>query len=205
MLYGDSFQKVSYDASLGKEKGKYGDITVKPILTEDLFPDPSALTLDDCEYIDYVRYVHKRKVARMYAEELKALKKSVDDFSTRTKDETQLGEYLESDTTSNSDFTLQLVEHWYKTDEGKINCSIQIDGFEIKHIENYWEKTWRQNCRYPFNQIYRIRNFKSFWNSGEIDPIKDLIDLAEKKTYTGQLKPRIRRQRYDCSRGRRII
>jgi len=186
LIYGDAFQKVYYDSELGKEKGKIGDCVVKTVLTDDIFPDPSALCDDDLEYIDYVRYIHQNKVDRMFAEELAEAKMTAREFGTSTRAETEIEE-LSAETAQVSDFTVQVLEHWYKDQDGKINCSIQINGKEIKHIENYWENTWKQNNRFPFNHTWRIKKVKSYWNAGEIDPIKNLIDKADKFMETGLL------------------
>lgn len=186
LTLGDAFQKVYYDSELGKEKGKVGDVVVRTVLTDDVFPDPTAINDEDCEYFDYVRYIHQNKVARMFSEELAAMGKVITDFGTTSRVETELPE-LESETTQPIDFTVQVLEHWYKDKDNKVNCSILINGEEIKHIENYWENTWRQNNRFPFNHTWRIKKVKSYWNAGEIDPIKTLIDKANKMISMGLL------------------
>jgi hypothetical protein len=64
---GNAFWKVSWDGSI-KGLGYTGDIVVGNPDPANIFPDPNAYDIDDCEYIIYAFRAHRRKLRRMFGE-----------------------------------------------------------------------------------------------------------------------------------------
>ena len=177
--YGDSIAKCYYDDFVINETGEQaGDIAIDFINNDDFFPDPTAVCLEDCEYVDYVIYMHKRKAQRVFEKELKENDIDIFDESTDSKTLTQNVSAGEN-SVDKSQHQVQIIEHWYKDDEGDIACSIQLNGKEIKWIEKFWEKTKSQNKSFPFVHFYRIRDERNFWNTSELKAIIPLINIAD--------------------------
>lgn len=173
--YGDSFAKAYYCDAMNRGKG---DIKIDFINTDDIFPDPSATCIDDCEYIDYTYYLHIQKVKRVFAKEIKAAGLNIDSLPTSVRSDTQT--VSDNDNTAYRDtYEIQIVEHWYKDNDGDIACSIMIGDKEIKHIAKYWKSTGSQNKNYPFIHFYRIRDERSFWNTSELKAIIPLANTAD--------------------------
>lgn len=171
--YGDSFIKVCYDAQFNG-----GDIKATFIKNDDIFPDPSAINLDECEYVDYVYYMHLQKIRRVFGEDIKKAGLEIEDIIPTSQSETRT---ISSTTIANADdYMVQVLEHWYRDDEGDIACSILINGKEIRHIPKYYENTKDQNKSFPFEQFYRIRDERSFWNASELKAILPLMFLIDK-------------------------
>lgn len=172
-LFGDSFFKVYYDAHADFDGGNNaGDIVVERIDIEDFFPDPNAKTINDCEYVDYAYYLHFRKIERIWGKELKKAGLQAEDLrgtDTLHKVFNEVGADM-----------VEVVEHWYKDNDGDIACSIQIDGKEVKFIEKYWQNTKSQNKNFPFVQFYTTKNLHGFWNISELKAILPYIDAADK-------------------------
>jgi hypothetical protein len=181
--YGDSFYKVSYDANKAFSDTIMGDIVIEPINIDDVYPDPSARTIDDCEFIDYVYYMHRERARRVFAEDLK--KKNVDIYEISTEQRTDTEAVTSGDNTEAEQFDVQIMEHWYRDTEGDICLSILINDTEIRHVKKYWDKTHTQNKLYPFVHFYSIRDDKSFWNLSELEIILPLVDIADEMMKCG--------------------
>lgn len=187
---GDAFWKAYWDNDM-RQGINEGDIRVKDVSPEDFYPDPAAVSLEECEYVDYVYSMHRVRFARTFAAELMQ--------QGLTADELMSGAYREEN--SLFDFTLgaddetdtiQVREHWFRQPEeqqingetiaaGVIACSIQAGGKELKYIPNYWERTWRQNRNFPFVHYWRIRDETQFWNKSELFAMRDMVDAGDRK------------------------
>lgn len=176
LKYADSLVKVFWDDTMPDGAGGYGDIRVEAVKIDDFFPDHNALCLEDCEYIQYVYYAHKNKVARMFRADLKRLKINIDELTSPLSSETEV---ITDTQRAVSDDRLQVLEHWYRDEEGDINCVILIDEIEIRHIKKYWQKTGLQNKLYPFVHFYKLRDERRFWNKSEIETIIPLVNAAD--------------------------
>lgn len=190
--YGDAFWKAYWDENM--MCGEYkGDIRVKDIPIEDIYPDPTAKKLEDCEYIDYVYSMHKFKFWRMYHRELTD--------KGYTLDNVMMQQYRPSDpildrkkTAQSRNDLVQVLEHWYRQpfdgdgyEAGDVACTIQAGGIEIKYIPKYWENTGVQNKNFPFVHYWCIHDETSFYNTSEIEPILGLIDTADRELAMGVL------------------
>lgn len=199
---GNAFWKVSFDYSQrdGEAQGK---IIIGNPDPANIFPDPAALELEDCEYIDYVYRMHKIKAGRVFKDDLKRLGLTVFDLAVD-------GLYQETeiyDTTTHDVMTdtLQVIEHWFKQpfdgsdtyeyttedgvthketvtwESGDIACTIIIGQREIRYIPKYWVNTGQQNKLYPFVKYCKVPINKSFWDRSELAPILDLVDAADRE------------------------
>lgn len=204
---GNAFWKVSYDYSKSGP-GYKGDIVVGNPDPASMFNDPSAVEIDECEYLIYSYRMHRMKAARVFKKDLERLEMSVYDLETN-------GDYSDteiynSQTHDINDDTLQIVEFWFRQpmdgketyeyeiegktvkkevvwEAGDIACSIMISDREIRYIPKYWDKTASQNKMYPFVKYCKIPVNKSFWDKSEIEPIKDLVDAADREFATAIL------------------
>jgi len=156
-----------------------GDIKIIDVAPECCFPDPSALTLDYCEYFNYVYSMHIRAARREFYKELKDKKITL---VADTKSDTKI---FNSQIQDPMDDCVQVIEHWYRDDEGDIACVILINGEEIKWIEKYWEETRAQNKRYPFIKYCKIQDENTFWDRSDLDNIKELVDAADREMAYG--------------------
>jgi hypothetical protein len=171
---GDFFWKVAFDGSI-KGPGYIGKITVGDPDASNMFPlHPNIKDLDEQEMVFYVYPIHRRAACRKWG-------KKIDDLSTNnTQFETEI--YSNTPRISEDDDMLQVIEAWYKDDDGDIACSVQIDFTEVQFIKKYWINTAASgNKMYPFVQGCKIPVDKSFWNKGEIEAIKDLVDTGDRE------------------------
>jgi len=194
--FGDAWWKAYYDESM-PFGARMGNIRVKDISVADVYPDPTARggDLEACEYVDYVYSIHKNKFYRLYAKELKKQGITLDDVldAYYTKEGEELLD-TESHPSGMLDDTVQILEHWFRqpydtkdAPAGSIACSMQVSGFEIKYIPNYWVNTGRQCQLFPFVHYWCIRDENSFYNRSELEPIIPLVDVANRALATGLL------------------
>ena len=180
--YGDGFYKVYYDANKLYADNERGDICIEPLNVDDIFPDPTASNLDDCEYIDYVYYIHRQKAKRLWGKLFKKAKIDINELITETPSITQP---LVSDSVAAISHEVQIVEHWYKDDEGDIALSMLINGKEFNHISKYWQETGEQNKLYPFIHFFTIKDERNFWNISELEVILPLCDIQNRMLNAG--------------------
>ncbi|MGE5328000.1 MAG: hypothetical protein ACM3KR_00630 [Deltaproteobacteria bacterium] len=188
----NAFWKVAFDDKL-QGPGYIGDITIGNPNPANIFPDPSAYDIDDCEYIIYAYRMHRRQARRVFGEIVDTVPNDNNHSDTEI-----YGGRVEITTsgsiTSNNgsqlylDNSLQVIEYWYKDDEGDIACSIQINETEVKHIPKYWKNTASSgNKMYPFVKYCKIPMQQSFWDKSEIETIIDLVDAADREFITAIL------------------
>lgn len=171
---GNAFWKLSFDKSI-TGPGYIGDIVIGNPDPANIFPDPSAYEIDDCEYIMYVYRIHRRKARRKWGKIIDELSDDSSHYET---------EIYESSDRSVDDETLQVIEYWYRDDDGDIACSITVGGREVQHIPKFWADTRMSgNQKYPFVKYCRIPVSKSFWDKSEIATIKDLVDAADREFF----------------------
>ena len=191
---GDAFWKAYWDETMPCGD-RQGNIRVKDVAPQDIYPDPTAGPegLQNGEYVFYVYTLHKLKFWRLYHEEITKRGKTLDEVVSATayreKDDI-LEPYTQS--TASRDDLVQVLEFWYRQPfdtkaarSGSVGCSIQAGGVELRHIPNYWERTGRQNDRFPFVHYWCIRDETQFWNKSELEPILSLVDAADRELATG--------------------
>lgn len=179
-ITGNAFFKVSWDGSI-QCMGAIGDIVIGNPDGANIFPDPNAYDVDDCEFLAYAFRQHRRKLRREHG--------AIIDNITNDGERTTTEIYGDNQNQSTmDDETLLVIEYWYRDDEGDIACSIQVNYVEVKHIPKYWVNTRHSgNKMYPIVKYGKIPVVKSFWDKGEIETIKDLIDAGNREFITAIL------------------
>lgn len=195
---GDAFWKAYWDGSM-RSGIHEGDIRIKDVSPEAIFPDPALKQsgeLSDGQYVAYVYTVHKVAFWQTYRKRLEKLGIQADEISSAAY--VQQGSVF--DLTSgidDSDDTVQILEFWFKwpdsrtvkdadgnsiqVEEGRVACSIQAGDIELKLIPDYWKRTGKQCRLFPFIHYWRIRDENSFWNKSELYPIISMVDAADRK------------------------
>ena len=177
---GNAFWKVAWDDTASSGPQTRGDIVIGNPDPANIFPDPSAYDVEDCEYVVYTYRVHRRKVRRTFGKIIDSITNDNEHGDTEIY-ETTAGRTIDDD-------TMQVVEYWYRDDEGDIACSIQVNNIEVKWIKKYWKNTRRSgNKMYPIIKYSKIPVRKSFWDKGEIEAIQDLTDAANREFFTALL------------------
>ena len=189
---GDAFWKAYWDRDMRCGVNE-GDIRIKDIPTEAIFPDPAIRDggLQDGQYVDYVYTMHKVKFCQVFRRELEELGLTADDILTEDY-VSRTGVFDLTTAINDLDDTVQVLEHWFRqpcdTEEdgervpaGAVACSILAGGRELRYIPNYWKRTCKQNRLFPFVHYWRIQDENRFWNKSELMPILDLVDAADRK------------------------
>ena len=196
---GDAFWKAYWDPEMrcGIQEG---DIRVKDIPVDAVFPDPSIRdgTIQDGQYLCYVYRIHKVKFCQMFRRELEELGITQEDILSQDYME-RTGIFDLTTAVDDLDDTVQVLEHWFRqpaetrdkngrtVPAGAVGCSIQAGGRELRYIPNYWERTCRQNALFPFVHYWRIQDENQLWNKSELFPVLDLVDAADRKLSMGIL------------------
>ena len=190
---GDAFWKAYWDSTMRCGINE-GDIRIKDIPVDAIFPDPSIRdgTIQDGQFLDYVYSIHKVKFCQVFKRDLERLDIRQEDIMAKDYVE-RTGLFDMTTAVNDLDDTVQVLEHWFRQpvdteDEngnpvpaGAVACSIQAGGKELRYIPNYWERTCRQNQLFPFVHYWRIQDENQIWNKSELFPIMDLVDAADRK------------------------
>lgn len=187
--YGDAFWKVYWDAGMpcGPD---WGDIRVRDVPVDALYIDPTAGAdgIQAAQYVAYLYRLHKVVFWRVYGDQLRKDGMTVD--SIIESEYTERGGIFDLVTPSveDSEDTVQVMEFWYKDPEtGRVACTIQAGGHEVKHIPDYWQRTGDQNHLFPFVHYWRIRDENNFYNRSELEPIIPMVDAADRELANGLL------------------
>ena len=199
--HGNAFWKVAWNASK-YYAGVFGDIEIGNPDVTNIFPDPAAIDIDDCEFIDFSYPIHRLKAARIFKKQLDKLGLTMDDIRVgASRIDTEIYDSATHDVQLD---TVQVIEHWFRQPEdgsevmefevdgktvkqtveweaGDIACSISINFHELQYIPKYWHKTGKQNKLYPFVKYCKIPTRKKFWDLSELDKIKELVDAADRE------------------------
>jgi len=190
---GDAFWKAYWDSTMRCGVNE-GDIRIKDIPVDAMFPDPSIRdgTIQDGQYLDYVYSIHKVKFCQVFKRDLEKLGIRQEDIMAEDYVE-RTGLFDMTTAIDDVDDTVQVLEHWFRQPEdtedengrpvpaGAVACSIQAGGKELRYIPNYWERTCKQNQLFPFVHYWRIQDENQIWNKSELFPILDLVDAADRK------------------------
>jgi len=177
---GDSFYKVAFDGTI-EGPGYLGDITIGDPDPANIFPYPSnACTEDECEIFFYPYRIHQRAAYRQWKSP--AQRKILDSLKPSSNHgDTEIYNINRVETNIYDD-TFQVIECWYRDDEGDISCSVQIENKEIQFIDKYWVNTRKSGNRmFPFVKLCKIPVNKSFWSKGEIETIIELSDAGDRE------------------------
>lgn len=188
--YGDAFWKVSWDKDL--RVGRHvGDIVITGTPIGELFFDPSARTIDDCEYLFHSYRMPIRKARRMFG---KIINKTVVDGNHNETEVFNTGQYAFTNdgwndyTSYIDDETIQIYEYYYRDDEGDIALIIYADEHILVKVEKFWKDTKDSgNQMYPIIKYSKVPVKESMWSIGEIEMIIDLVDAADRELATALL------------------
>ena len=189
---GDAFWKAYWDKDMRCGVNE-GDIRIRDIPTEAIFPDPAIRDggLQDGQYVDYVYTMHKVKFCQVFRHELEKLGLTADDILTEDY-VSRTGVFDLTTAINDVDDTVQVLEHWFRQPAeitvdgetipaGAVACSILAGGRELRYIPNYWKRTRKQNALFPFVHYWRIQDENRFWNKSELFSVLDLVDAADRK------------------------
>lgn len=189
---GDAFWKAYWDKDMRCGVNE-GDIRIKDVPTESIFPDPSIRdgTLQDGQYLDYVYTIHKVRFCQFYKRELEKQGLTAEDILSSDY-VSRTGLFDLTTAIDDVDDTVQILEHWFRqpvetvidgetVPAGAVACSVQAGGRELKYIPNYWKRTCKQNRLFPFVHYWRIQDENRFWNKSELAAVLDLVDAADRK------------------------
>lgn len=187
--YGDAFWKVYWDAGMPCGPN-WGDIRIRDVPVDALYIDPTAAAdgIQAAQYVAYLYRLHKVVFWRTYGDALRKDGMTVD--SIIESEYTERGGIFDLVTPSveDSEDTIQVMEFWYKVPEtGRVACTIQAGGHEVKHIPDYWQRTGDHNQLFPFVHYWRIRDENSFYNRSELEPIIPMVDAADRELANGLL------------------
>ena len=190
-LYGTAVWKVSVGVG---DEGE--EIIVDNPSPEMIYPDPSAVTVDECEYIGYVYNMSVIKAERVFEYELSKLGTTISELASEGGRESDISD------------TVEIVEWWYRqpTDgeqmceyvsggktvkdvcrykAGDIAFSLLVCGREIKNVPKFWDKT---ECnKYPFVIYNKTPRDGSIWGKSELEAIIPLIEAADRQMAFAQL------------------
>lgn len=192
LKYGDAFWKAYWDTEMRCGVNE-GDIRIKDLPVEAIFPDPSIRdgTIQDGQYLDYVYRIHKVRFIQLYGEELK--KNGINPQDILSSDYVNRESIFDLTTAiDQTDDTVQILEHWFKqpmeqdgVPAGAVGCSIQAGGHELRYIPDYWKRTHKQCQLFPFVHYWRVQDENRIWNKSELFPILDMVDVADRKLAAG--------------------
>lgn len=184
---GDSFWKVYWDPNMPCGPN-FGDIRVIDVPVDAIYVDPTAGAdgLQAGQYVVYLYRMHKVEFWRTYGAELRKDGMTVD--SILESEYTERGGIFDMVTPNveDSEDTVQVMEFWYKDpDTGRVACTIQAGGHEVRHIPDYWQRTGDQNKLFPFVHCWRIRDENQFYNRSELEAIIPMVDAADRELANG--------------------
>ena len=187
--YGDAFWKVYWDDGMPCGPN-WGDIRVRDVPVDALYVDPTAGPdgIQAGQYVAYLYRLHKVVFWQTYGDALRKDGMTVD--TILESEYTERGGIFDMVTPNveDSEDTVQVMEFWYKDPEtGRVGCTIQAGGHEVKHIPDYWQRTGDQNQLFPFVHYWRIRDENQFYNRSELEPIIPMVDAADRELANGLL------------------
>lgn len=186
-IYGSAVWKLSaYEDVYGCP-----EIMVENPSPENIFPDPCASNIDECEYIGHVYRMSILREERIFAEDMK--RKGIT-FRALLRDEK--GKSL-----SGEEDTVEVLEWWFRQrsdgeyinangerayySRGDIALSVLICGKEVRYIPKFFTKTNYNS--FPFAIYSRIPKDGSIWGKSELEEIIPLIDAADRQLAFAQL------------------
>lgn len=201
---GNAFWKAYWDEGITSDGGATrGDIVIRDIDPASIYPDPTALTLDDCEYLCYSYRLHKSRALRQFSAQLRRRGLTPADLLSSSGEPDPWDEPAQEDTVEVLEFWFRQPEDGEDTQEflledasttakvayhaGDIACVVLLGGHEVQYIPRYWVRTGAQNQSYPFVHYYKIADEHSFWGRSELESLIPLVDAADRELAYAQL------------------
>lgn len=213
-IKGSAVWKVCWNADAEAPGGKSGEVEIQNPKPEEIFPDPTATSVDECEYIGYVYRMHKMKARRLFEADAARMGADIDELISRADgDGIRFGFDAEADADSSvydtASDTVRITEWWYRqpcggeetikvTDKdgkqstvayrwepGDIALSVFIGEKEVRRIPKYWNTT---ACKmFPFVVYSRLPKDGSLWGKSELEAIIPIIEAADRELAFAQL------------------
>lgn len=172
---GNAFWKVAFDSTIKPAPWVAGDIVVGNPDPANIYPQPGGYEVESSEWIIYAYRDFRARLKRIHGDIIDEI------FSDSNHSETEIYDRKQSV----DDNTLQVVEYWYRDEDGDICCSICVNGTEVRHIEKYWFSTKDSgNKMFPIIKYCNVPVSKSFWDLGEIERIMDMCDAENRELIT---------------------
>lgn len=207
-ILGSAVWKVCWDSGF-MENGTSGEVIIDNPRPEEIYPDPCATRVDDCEYIGYVYGMHKARARRVFAQDLmlrgidfdELCKSSDSDKSRYFGNDTQPFDAVEND-------VVRITEWWFRqpTDgeadievmsgdkktkvhysykAGDVALCVLIGDTEVRYIPKYWKET---DCgMFPFVIYDKLPREGTLWGKSELEAIIPFIDAADREIAYAQL------------------
>lgn len=208
-ILGSAVWKVCWDDNRNTD-GNCGDIVIDNPHPGEIYPDPSAHSVDDCEYIGYVYRMHIEKARRIFGKSLS--EKGIDfDELVRTSHNgkcRQSEEFTDEYGINSDSDTVRITEWWFRQPSdgtaklqytfdgmaktvtcnyraGDIALCILIGNTEVRYIPKYWNRT---DCNmFPFVIYDKLPREKTLWGKSELEAIIPFIDAADREIAYAQL------------------
>ncbi len=208
-ILGSAVWKVCWDGD-AFENGTYGEVLVDNPRPEQIFPDPSAQRVDDCEYIGYVYGMHRERARRVFADDL-ALRGIDFEALCRENDSGKIrlfGDEDEPFAGGAENDIVRITEWWFRQPQdgeteielltagekrklhysykaGDIALCVLIGNTEVRYIPKYWRET---DCSmFPFVIYDRLPSEGAIWGKSELEAIIPFIDAADREIAYAQL------------------
>ena len=168
---------------------------------KNIYPDPNARSINDCEFIGYEYKMSKMKAERIFAADLERMGTTLDELIIEAKRDKRLRESFDMDIYEEENPQVSVLEWWFRQDfdgefvrsdgsvctysRGDIALCVLIGGKEIRYVPKFWTNT--PCVRYPFVVYGRIPNENGMWGKSEIEQIIPLVDAADRQMAFAQL------------------
>ena len=166
-----------------------------------VYPDPNALSVEDCEFIGYSYRMSKMRASRIFAEDFARMGTTLDALIEEARRNCKKREKLDLDLFDEKCPTVDVLEWWFRQGEdgvcvnadgsttaysrGDIALSILIGGKEVRYVPKFWTNT--PCTRFPFVVYGRIPRDGAFWGKSELEEVIPLIDAADRQLAFAQL------------------
>ncbi|MBQ7291800.1 MAG: hypothetical protein IJW76_08785 [Clostridia bacterium] len=166
-----------------------------------IYPDPSAASVEDCEFIGYTYRMSKMRARRVFAADFARMGTTLDGLIEEARKDKKKRETLDIDIFDERCPTVDVLEWWFRQGEdgvyinadgsataysrGDIALSILIGGKEVRYVPKFWSNTVGGN--FPFVIYGRVPNDGSIWGKSELEEIIPLIDAADRQLAFAQL------------------
>lgn len=166
-----------------------------------VYPDPGASCVDDCEFIGYTYRMNKMRARRVFSEDFARMGTSLEQIIEEARADKKKRETLDMDIFDDACPTVDVLEWWYRQSEdgvfvsadgtltnyskGDIALSILIGGREVRHVPKFWSNTLCN--KFPFVIYGRVPSDGSIWGKSELEEVIPLIDAADRQLAFAQL------------------
>lgn len=199
-----------FKVSITEDSRGKSDVLVETPSPEQIFADPTATSVDACEYIAYCYPMHINKAMRVFREDIERAGLSASDIQKDLYEKHRFkNPFGGNKSVIDSDFygdmqTVTITEFWFRqqtdgsaiiqTDKGSVDYRyksgdigliILIGSHEIRYVPKYWTTT---GCTmYPFCIYNRTPTTDTLFGKSELLQLIPLIDSADREMIYAQL------------------